>query len=60
MIVRKIINIYEPLTEEEKAHLEKLENLKDEDIDFSDIPEPTDEQLKQFKRVNPKRQKAAN
>ena len=60
MIVRKIINIYEPLTEEEKEHLEKLKNLKDEDIDLSDIPELTEEQLKKFKRVNPKRQKAAN
>ena len=60
MIVQKVINIYAPLTPEQEEHLEKLKNLKDEDIDFSDIPEPTDEQLKQFKRVNPKRQKAAN
>ena len=60
MIVQKIINIYAPLTEEEKKQMEKLKNMKDEDIDFSDIPELTEEQLKKFKRVNPKRQKAAN
>ena len=38
MIVQKIINIYAPLTEEEKKQMEKLKNMKDEDIDFSDIP----------------------
>ena len=59
MIVRKTINIYAPLTPEQEERLDALKNMKDEDIDFSDIPEPTDEQLKQFKRVNPKR-KAAN
>lgn len=29
--------------------LEKLKNMKDEDIDYSDIPEMTEEQLKQFR-----------
>ena len=60
MIVRKVINIYAPLTAEQEERLEKLKNMKDEDIDTSDIPELTEEQLKKFKRVNPKRQKAAN
>ena len=59
MIVRKVINIYAPLTAEQEERLEKLKNMKDEDIDTSDIPELTEEQLKKFKRVNPKR-KAAN
>lgn len=59
MLVQKVINIYEPLTEEEKAQMEIVKNIKDEDIDYSDIPELTEEQLKQFKRLNPKR-KAAN
>ena len=59
MLVQKVINIYDPLTDEEKEQMEILKNMKDEDIDYSDIPKLTDEQLKQFKRVNPKR-KAAN
>lgn len=42
-----------PLTAEELAELEALRNMKDEDIDFSDIPEITDEEWKNFKRVNP-------
>lgn len=42
-----------PLTAEELAELEALRNMKDEDIDFSDIPEITDEEWKKFKRVNP-------
>lgn len=57
--VTYILRKGEPLTEEEKAELEALKNLKDEDIDLSDIPEITPEQARQFKRVNPKR-KAAN
>ena len=32
------------LTEEDKARLEKLAAMPDEEIDFSDIPEITDEQ----------------
>ena len=59
MLVQKVINIYDPLTDEEKEQMEILKNMKDEDIDYSDIPKLTDEQLKKFKRVNPKR-KAAN
>ena len=31
-----------PLTEQQKAELEKLKNMKDEDIDFSDIPRLTE------------------
>jgi uncharacterized protein (DUF4415 family) len=32
-----------PLTEEQKAELAALDNLRDEDIDFSDIPPLTEE-----------------
>jgi uncharacterized protein (DUF4415 family) len=32
-----------PLTEKEKADLKKLEMLSDDDIDYSDIPELTEE-----------------
>jgi len=46
------------LTEEEK---EELRALKNRPIVYDeDCPKLTEEQLKQFKRVNPKCQKAAN
>jgi len=35
-----------PLTEEQKERLKALDNLRDEDIDFSDIPPLTDEFFK--------------
>ena len=59
MLVQKVINIYAPLTAEQEERLEKLKNMPDEEIDYSDIPKLTEEQLKKFKRVNPIR-KAAN
>ena len=59
MMVQKVINIYAPLTEEQEKRLDALKNMSDDDIDYSDIPELTEEQLKKFKRVNPKRHKAA-
>ena len=34
-----------PLTIEQRERLARLKNIRDEDIDFSDIPEPTDEEL---------------
>lgn len=39
-IVRMTLDVNNPpaLTEEQKAQLERLRNMKDEDIDFSDIP----------------------
>lgn len=59
MIVRKVINIYEPLTEEQKAEIEAIRNMRDEDIVFDeDCPELTDEQLSKFKRVYPLKEKA--
>lgn len=38
-------------TPEAKARMERLRNIRDEDIDFSDIPEMSDEQLSRFRRV---------
>ena len=50
------IFIYEgmpPLTEEQEKRLSELEDMKDEEIDFSDIPELTEEDWKKMRRVNP-------
>ena len=56
--VTYILRKGQPLTEEEK---EEIRALKNRPIVYDeDCPKLTDEQLKQFKRVNPKRQKAAN
>ena len=60
MFVRKIIKLGAELTEEQKAELAELKKMRDEDIDFSDIPELTEEQLKKFKRVNPSRKPAGD
>jgi uncharacterized protein (DUF4415 family) len=38
-----------PLTAEDKAMLERLRNKTESEIDYSDIPELTDEQLAEFK-----------
>ncbi|MBR4904097.1 MAG: hypothetical protein IKZ53_05455 [Selenomonadaceae bacterium] len=58
MLVRKVIDLNAPLilTPEQKAELDMLADIKDEDIVFDeDCPPQTDEQLKQFKRVHPRR-----
>jgi uncharacterized protein (DUF4415 family) len=39
-----------PLTRKQKAMLERLKNKPDSEIDYSDIPPLTDEQLAQFRR----------
>ena len=55
--VTYILRKGEPLTEEEK---EEIRALKNRPIVYDeDCPKLTEEELKQFKRVNPKR-KAAN
>ncbi len=55
--VTYILRKGQPLTEEE---IEELRALKNRPIVFDeDCPELTDEQLKQFKRVNPKRKEKA-
>jgi len=38
-----------PLTPEQKKRLAELENVRDEDIDYSDIPPLTDEELARMK-----------
>lgn len=46
MLVRKIINVAAPLTEEELERLKLLRNMKDEDITYDeDCPPMTEEQL---------------
>lgn len=56
--VTYILREGEALTEEEK---EEIRALKNRPIVYDeDCPKLTEEQLKQFKRVNSKRQKAAN
>ena len=46
-----------PLTPEEEAELDALANMRDDDIVYDeDEPRLTEEQLKQFKRVYPKRE----
>lgn len=54
MIIRKEIDLNEPLTEAQK---QMLEALKDRPIEFDeDCPELTDEQLRQFRRISEERQ----
>lgn len=58
MLVRKVIDISAPLRPEQLERLKLLDNIKDEDIVYDeDCPKLTDEQLKKFKRVNPRRPK---
>lgn len=54
-----ILHKGQPLTEEQKAELEALKQMTDDDIVYDEeCPPQTDEQLKQFKRVNPRKKKA--
>jgi uncharacterized protein (DUF4415 family) len=41
-----------PLTERQKAEIEALKNMRDEDIDYSDIPPLTDEFWKNAKPLH--------
>lgn len=43
-----------PLTEEQKAELSALENIRDEDIDYSDIPQLRDDERGKYKRLRDK------
>ena len=62
MLVTKVIDINAPLTPEQLERLKLLENMTDDDIVFDeDCPPQTEEQLKKFKRVNPRhKEKAAS
>ena len=49
----------QPLTDEQKKRLEALKQMSDDEIICDeDCPELTDEELAQFKRVNPLPKKA--
>lgn len=39
---------FPPLTDEQKLELENLRNMKDEEIDFSDIPRKTNEDFEKM------------
>ncbi len=57
MIVRREVDFSKPVKLTDKQ-VKMLEALKDRPIVFDeDCPELTEEQLKQFKRVSPERQK---
>ena len=56
--VTYILRRGQPLTEEQKAELEALRQMSDDDIVYDeDCPKLTDEQLKRFRRVNPRQPK---
>lgn len=58
--VTYILRRGQPLTEEQKAELEALSQTSDDDIVYDeDCPKLTDEELKKFKRVNPRRKEKA-
>jgi len=60
-MVTYILRKGQPLTEEQKAELEALKNMSDDDIVFDeDCPPQTDEQLKKFRRVNPRPKKVVS
>ena len=61
MLVTRVIDVNAPLTEEQKVRLAILKTMTDDDIVYDeDCPKLTDEELKQFKRVNPRRKKVAS
>ena len=56
MLVRRVIDVNAPLTEEQKARLAILKQMSDDDIVYDeDCPKLTEEQLSKFRRVNPRR-----
>lgn len=58
MLVTRVIDVNAPLTEEQKARLAILKQMSDDDIVYDeDCPKLTEEQLSQFRRVNPRRPK---
>ena len=60
MLVTKVIDLNAPLTPEQEAELDALSKMSDDDIVFDeDCPPQTEEQLKLFKRVNPRRKEKA-
>ena len=61
LIIRRVIYEGQKPTPEQKAEIEALRQMTDDDIVYDDeFPELTDEELKQFKPVNPRRKKVAS
>ncbi len=57
MPVEKVIDLNAPLTHEQVARLDALEKMSDDDIVYDeDAPRLTEEQLKKFRRVYPRRE----
>ena len=57
MLVEKVIDLNAPLTPEQIARLDALEKMSDDDIVYDeDAPKLTEEQLKKFRRVYPRRE----
>lgn len=57
------IRIYKgmpPLTEEQIRRLDALSKMSDDEIDYSDIPKMTKEELAKFKPARLRRQKSQN
>ena len=58
MLVRRVIDVNALLTVEQKAEIEVLKQMSDDDIVYDeDCPKLTEEQLSKFRRVNPRRKK---
>ena len=58
MLVRRVIDVNALLTVEQKAEIEVLKQMSDDDIVYDeDCPKLTEEQLSKFYRVNPRRKK---
>ena len=59
--VTYILRKGEPLRPEQLERLKLLDDIRDEDIIYDeDCPKLTEEQLKKFRRVNPRPKKAAS
>ena len=57
------IRIYKgmpPLTEEQKQRLDALAKMSDDEIDYSDIPKMTKEELAKFKPARLRQRKSQN
>lgn len=61
MIVRREVDFSKPvkLTDEQLRMIENLKKMDDSEIDLSDIPELTEEELSRFKRVMSEKRKRA-
>ena len=58
-MVTYVLHRGQPLTDEQRERLEALKQMNDDDIVYDeDCPKLTEEQLAQFKPVNPRRKKA--